>query len=61
MSEKSSRSVCVEAGEAREGVVVTEKQPVVESRRRGEESQSEALGTTVDGTAAELGGPGERP
>ena len=32
-----------------------------ESRRRGEEGQSEALGTTVDGTAVEFGGPGERP
>ena len=53
--------VCVEAGEAREGVVIVEKQPVVESCRRGEESQSEALGTTVDGTAAEFGGPGEWP
>ena len=31
------------------------------SRRRGEESQSEALETTVDGTVAELGGPGEWP
>ena len=32
-----------------------------EAASHGEESQSEALGMTVDGTAAELGGPGEQP
>ena len=71
--EASGEGGRVSAGEAREGksvgvvtqecrrsrvAVVSEEQ---KGQSPGEESQTEALGTTVNGTAAELGGPGGRP